>query len=312
MMPEMDGYEVCRRLREEQATRAIPIIFLTAKNETDDVVRGFELGAQDYVSKPFRPAELLARVQTHLTIRAQQREIAAQSTELKEMLQIVSHDVANHFSVVNMSLQLAAMQAPGSLEKYVPRITAAARNGIGLTNLVRDLRRAEEKGLALQPVALRDAWAEIVLLLADRISDKQLAVSVEVPDVSVVAENFALTNSVFGNVLSNAIKFSQAGGKIEVGGRVQGDMVGVTIRDHGVGMPPAVLDHLFDIGKGHSRKGTAGEKGTGFGMPLMRKFVTMFGGRVEVTTREASAHPSDPGTEFTIWLKRVAAPLPAG
>jgi CheY-like chemotaxis protein/two-component sensor histidine kinase len=302
MMPEMDGYEVCRRLRAEPATREIPVIFITAKNEIDDVVRGFEIGAQDYVSKPFRPAELLARVQTHLTVRSQQREIAAASNALKEMLQIVSHDVANHFAVVNMSLELAALNPAAGIGKYVARMTAASRNGIALTTLVREMRRLEDKPLELQPVSLSESIREAVLLAEGRLQEKQLQVTVEVPDVRILAEPAALTNSVFGNVLSNAAKFSQPGGLIEIRARVEGARVCVSLRDHGMGMPSEIVQHLFDVAKGHSRKGTGGEKGTGFGMPLMNKFVRQFGGSVEVVSRDAAEHPGDSGTEFRIYL----------
>ncbi|MCP4132778.1 MAG: fused response regulator/phosphatase [bacterium] len=69
MMPEMDGYEVCRKLKESRDTRDIPIIFLTAKTETEDIVKGFQFGAVDYVTKPFNSAVLLARVQTHLELK---------------------------------------------------------------------------------------------------------------------------------------------------------------------------------------------------------------------------------------------------
>ncbi len=308
MMPEMDGYEVCRRLRAAPATRGLPIIFITSKNEEDDVVRGFELGASDYVSKPFRPAELLARVRTHLMIRAQQLEIEAKNTEMKEMLHLVCHDVANHFSILSMSFELLAFNPALTVESMMPRLTAAVRNGVGLTTLVRDLRMAEDKGLTLQAVSLRAALAEALLILDGRIHDKQLRVTVEVPDVAVVAEMCALTNSVFGNVLSNAIKFSHPGAAIVVTATVQEGVVCVRVRDHGVGMPPAVRAHLFDVSKSHSRKGTAGEKGTGFGMPLMRKFVLMFGGQVEVNSREAAAHPDDHGTEFKLLLKLAESP----
>jgi signal transduction histidine kinase len=127
-------------------------------------------------------------------------------------------------------------------------------------------------------------------------------VAVEVPELSVLAEPCALTNSVIGNLVSNAIKFSHSGGSIEIRAHQEGGMVCVQVCDHGLGMPAEVLNHLFDISKGHSRKGTAGEKGTGFGMPLMRKFVTLFGGRVEVESREQG--PQSPsGTEFRVWLK---------
>src|SRR3954468_14660710 len=145
MMPEMDGYEVCRRLRAADANADVPVIFLTAKSEIDDIVRGFELGASDYVAKPFRAPELLARVRTHLLIREQQREIAAANNELKEILQIVSHDVANHFGVMSISLELVQRVPPIPFERVQPRMAAAVRNGIALTTLVRNLRQAEEK-----------------------------------------------------------------------------------------------------------------------------------------------------------------------
>ncbi len=306
MMPEMDGYEVCRQLRAAEATRSIPIIFLTAKSEIDDVVHGFDLGASDYVAKPFRPPELLARVRTHLLLRAQQREIAEKNTELKEILQIVSHDVANHFSVVSMSLDLLQGNPSFPFERLRPRMAAAARNGVALTTLVRDLRRAEEKGLLLQPVALAAALDEALLLAESRLREKEVTVRQQVADLRVVAESVALTNSVFGNILSNAIKFSHRGATIDLSAQPENGWACVRLRDHGIGMPPAVLDKLFDVTKSHSRKGTAGESGTGFGMPVMRKFVTLFGGTVEVATREQATHPEDHGTEFTIRLNLVS------
>lgn len=86
MMPEMDGYEVCRRLKSVDATREIPIIFLTAKTETDDIVKGFDLGAADFITKPFRAKELLARVNTHISLLRLQQDLKRQNQELAEAL----------------------------------------------------------------------------------------------------------------------------------------------------------------------------------------------------------------------------------
>ncbi len=302
MMPEMDGFEVCRILRANPATKDIPIIFLTAKTEADDIVQGFELGANDYVAKPFRPAELMARVKTHLMVRAQQQEIAKANLELKETLQLVCHDVANQFGVIGMSLELMRSRPEMGIERFLPRITAAARNGAALTSLVRDMRRAEDKGIVLEAVPVRAAFEEALLLAEDRVRAKELRVVVDLPTTSVVAEPCSLINSVFGNILSNAIKFSPRGAAIEVSAVAEGGIVCVRLRDHGIGMPPTVLEHLFDVGRSHSRKGTDGEKGTGFGMPLMKKFVTQYGGNVEVVSRDQSSHPDDHGTEFKVTL----------
>jgi len=86
MMPELDGFETCKRLKADESTREIPIIFLTAKVETDDIVHGFELGAVDYVTKPFNSTELLARVKTHLTMQRMRKELAAYNEQLEQMV----------------------------------------------------------------------------------------------------------------------------------------------------------------------------------------------------------------------------------
>ena len=84
MMPEMDGYEVCRILKQDKITADIPIIFLTASNDTDSIVKGFDLGAADYIAKPFNPAELVARVKAHLEIRRQKKHIRILSMAVEQ------------------------------------------------------------------------------------------------------------------------------------------------------------------------------------------------------------------------------------
>src|SRR5213082_672386 len=91
MMPEMDGFETCRRIKASTAWREIPIIFLTAKTDTADIVRAFELGAVDYVAKPFNAHELLARINTHLTVDHLRRSLAeAHKRELEMAFKVQS------------------------------------------------------------------------------------------------------------------------------------------------------------------------------------------------------------------------------
>lgn len=312
MMPEMDGFAVCRTLRAQPATREVPIIFLTAKNETEDIVSGFACGANDYVTKPFRPPELLPRVKTHLMLRAQQREIETKNTELKEMLHIISHDVRNHFSVLSMAMDIITLRPEVGLAKYLPFIAAAVRNGIGLTSVVRDLRHAEDKPLALRAVSLPTAMAEALLLANYKLIAKQITVTNEVPAAVILAEPYSLTSSILGNLLDNAIKFSSPGGTITISATVEAETVCLSFRDQGIGMPPAVQSHLFDISRGNSRTDTDGQKGSGFGMPLMARLMKKYGGAIEVVSRDISTHPDDHGTEFKIWFKRPPhEPVPA-
>ncbi len=300
MMPGMDGFEVCQRLRAQPETREIPILFLTAKSELDDIVRGFEVGGNDYLTKPFRPEELQARIRTHLLVRSQRQELERVNRDLLELIHVISHDVSNHFTVLKMGFDLG----PESLADLMPMMEAAVRNGINVTAMVRELRRSQDKEMTLEPVLLSAAVAESRLLMQTKLAAKEIRLDVEVPAVRVQAESCSLVNSVLNNLLTNAIKFSARGSTIAISARDEGEFVRLVVRDHGVGMTPEVQAHLFDLGKNHSRPGTDGETGTGFGMPLVLRFVTQFGGRLEVTSRDQETHPRDHGTEFRIWLKK--------
>ena len=310
-MPAMDGYEVCRRLKADATLKAVPVIFISAMDGAIDKVKAFSVGGVDYITKPFYLEEVESRVRTHITLHAQKLEITRKNTELKEMLRIVCHDLSNHFFVLSMSLEAIGKDPEADFAMHLPQMNAALRNGIALTEMVRKMRYAEDKQIPLGAVPLEATLAESLLLMQARLSAKKLRITLEVPSVNVLAEPCALVNSVFNNLLSNAIKFSHSGSHITIRATVENDWVCVFFRDHGVGMPGDVLTHLFDLGKGHSRTGTAGERGTGFGMPLMRRLVTQVGGRVEVTSREETSSPEDHGTEFKIWLRSAATgPVP--
>lgn len=184
----------------------------------------------------------------------------------------------------------------------MPMMQAAVRNGINVTAMVRELRRSQDKELLLEPVSLSAAVAESLLLLQTKLAAKEITLVPEVPTVHVQAESCSLVNSGLNNLLTNAIKFSPRGSSVELFARTEGEQVCLTVRDHGIGMTAEVLSHLFDLGTSHSRPGPDGETGTGFGMPLGQWFVTQFGGRLEVTSRDQGSHPEDHGTEFRNWL----------
>ena len=113
MMPEMDGFETCRRLKAAEQWRQIPVIFLTAKTETADIVQGFELGAVDYVAKPFNAHELLARVNTHLTMDELRRSLAAKNAELARAHELVRRAFGRY---VSEEVATSILQSPEGLE----------------------------------------------------------------------------------------------------------------------------------------------------------------------------------------------------
>jgi two-component system sensor histidine kinase/response regulator len=306
MMPEMDGYEVCRALKADPDLARIPVIFLTAKTETDDVIRGFALGAADYVSKPFRPEELRARVRTHLAIKRAQDVIRQKNEEQREMLHMLCHDLANPFTNILGVLDVAGDDPAGIME-YVPLLRDSARNGVEVIELVRLIRALEEKPLPLGPVDLSRVVAESLSMLTTQTRAKEVRVAAEVPPGTfVLAERVSLGSSVLNNLLTNAIKFSSPGQTVVLRAASEDGAVRVTVRDRGIGMPPSLLAELFDVHKNTSRPGTAGEKGTGFGMPLVRKLVTAYGGSIEVTSTEQVEGVRDHGTEVRLLLRQAS------
>ena len=201
-MPDMDGYEVCRRLKADATLKAVPVIFISALGGVIDKVKAFSVGGVDYIAKPFHLEEVESRVRTHLTLRAQEVEITRKNAELKEMLHIVCHDLANHFAVMSMSMEALELDPQADFATYLPLTKAALRNGIALTEMIRKMRSAEDKQMILQAVPLAATLAESRLLMQAKLAAKQLSLTLEVPDVNVLAEPCLLLNSVFNNLLT--------------------------------------------------------------------------------------------------------------
>jgi len=304
MMPRMDGYEVCEILKNQEKTHNIPVIFLTAKTETEDIVRGFSLGAADYIPKPFQIPELLARVRTHLELQESRELIIQKANEQKELLHVLCHDLANPLTSILGVLELLE-ESPEELPEYAPLMRDAAVNGSNVISLVREMRALAEKPLKLESINLVDAIKESTSMLSIRLQEKGISLEVDVdPRLTVRAERISFINSVMNNILTNALKFSFPATKIVLKADPEAEQVQISVRDFGIGIPSDLLNDLFDISKATSRPGTGGESGTGFGMPLMKKFVGAYGGSIEVhSSTEGSGAPVQ-GTEVILLLDR--------
>jgi DNA-binding response OmpR family regulator len=173
MMPELDGFGTCERLKADPATRDIPIIFLTAKVETEDIVHGFELGAVDYVTKPFNATELLARVHTHLEIQRLQRELQEYNDKLEQKVEERTAEVvAAHAQLQRQVKELEgrdrlsnAQMSAGSADEAYEEILLVVAEVLDVPQVL--LLRPEEGG-ALAPVA---AIREGTILRSDDLTD---------------------------------------------------------------------------------------------------------------------------------------------
>ncbi len=305
MMPDMDGFETCKRLKDNPKTKEIPIIFLTAKIEIDDLVKGFDLGAVDYITKPFNSKELLRRVETHLELRKKSKYLALSNQNNRELIHILCHDLTNPIGFIDGVLQLAD-QDPSVFQDMKDSLRTAVTNCINIIDQVKKMQALTEGkyDLDLNPIPLKLSIQESMEILKTKLMDKNLELVMDIDDnLEVLVERTSFGNSVINNLLTNAIKFSYPSTKIHMSAVEKNGQVTLSIQDSGMGIPQNLLKDLFNMNKSTTRPGTKGEKGTGFGMPLVHKFIDAYGGHIEIVSKEKSKNSEDHGTQVYITLK---------
>jgi DNA-binding response OmpR family regulator len=308
MMPGMNGYEVIKKLKSNPETKKVPVIFLTAKNEIKDIVKGFENGSVDYIPKPFNIVELESRVNAHMTIKRQQDLLRVRNAEYKELLHILCHDLNNTLSILKMAVDYVDMDVQeNSLDEYKTPISIAVNNGIDVISLVREMCRLEEYRIIMSPLNLFDLFIDAEILMKKKLEDKNLSLLIDIPEeITVLGEKRSLLNSVIINLLTNAIKFSEPGSSIIIKSReISHSRIKFSITDAGIGIPEDLLNNIFNISKSNSRRGTVGELGTGFGMPMVKKFIELYNGTIDIKSKDIEKYPDDHGTEITITLQGI-------
>ncbi|MFW5698635.1 MAG: ATP-binding protein [Planctomycetota bacterium] len=250
-----------------------------------------------------RTADLAA---SNRDLATKQEQLSEESARQRELLHVLCHDLANPLSSLSGALEL--LQADHTqLEDLLPVFDLATTHARRIIDLVRSLRGLEEHSLQLEPVVLREAIDDALVLVGPRARVKHIDIRVAVdPQIAVRAERTSLTSSVIANLLTNAIKFSRHGAAVEVTTTCNDDTVELRVIDHGVGIPDALMGELFILAAATSRPGTDGETGTGFGLPLVRKFVEAYGGDVSVESQTA-ARPDEPsGTTVIVHLPALS------
>jgi two-component system, sensor histidine kinase and response regulator len=320
MMPDMDGFAVCEQLQQQPQTCPIPIIFLTARVQPEDVVKGFACGAVDYVTKPFNSAELLSRVFTHLELKRARDTITAQNQRLAEQNQllheaniskdkffsILAHDLRNPFNALLALTTLLKDEwshyGPDEITRYLDRIQQAAERSYTLLENLLEWSRSQAGRLRFTPqkVSVNMLVDESIRVLEHQAHVKNIAVSVNVPEHLEVQADVKMLTTIVRNLLSNAIKFTPPGGRVIIDGQAGDDGVRVCVRDTGVGIKPGALAQLFRIDAHHTTTGTADERGSGLGLILCKEFTDRHGGALQVHSEPGA------GSTFTVILPQSA------
>ncbi len=303
MMPMMDGFEVAEQILADETIRDIPIIFLTAKVEADSIAKGFQLGARDYLSKPFHSAELKARVRNQLELREQKKELELANATKNRFFDIMAHDLKNPFgALLGLANLLLRDLKAGEFrnEDFCSTLTAmahGAKTGLNLTEQLLDWARAQTGRLQVKiaPTEVRKIAQEACELVIDGAKSKGIELRYLQKSAMVLAD-FNMASAIIRNLLSNAIKFSVPGQFVEINLREKNAQVGVQVRDHGVGMSPEAQAKLFRLDQPFTTFGTQDEQGTGLGLILCKEFAEQMQGTLAIQSALGV------GTSITLWL----------
>jgi len=300
IMPEMDGFEVCRQIKKNKDTTDIPVIFITAKDDEESIEEAYKIGGVDYITKPFRPRELMARVKTHLHLQHTKKLMQKQVESQQVLLHVLCHDLSNPLGAI-MSYSEYLIECPQD-QDIIKDILSASQDGMNIIDLTRRLMATEEKEMTIYPVNIKHSLEQSITILKVKLDNKKIKLKLDIPDnIMVMAEEISLVHTVLNNLITNAIKFSEPDSLIKVflENRTP-QTICMIIQDAGIGIPKDLLDVLFDVSKTTNRIGTNGEKGTGFGMPLVKKFMEKYGGSIHVSSKSIDAFPDDHGTTVSL------------
>jgi signal transduction histidine kinase len=288
MMPEMDGFEVCRRLKQDATLADIPIIFLTAKAEKEDVIAGLELGAVDYVTKPFNQKELITRVNTHLELQAAKEELREALTTKDKLFSIIGHDLGNIFyGLQGIARLLTDKKIPFDAkerEEKLQMLMQSASNGYDLLTNLLNWSRSQTGKLQADPttLVLQESISMNVESQHDKADSKGVDIVADVDENLSVFADVNMLDTVLRNLISNAIKFTEASGTVRVTAeQIEDNLVEISVVDTGIGIKPEDIDKLFRINVARTY-GTDGEKGNGLGLVLCQELVEKCGGTIGV------------------------------
>ncbi len=294
-MPGMDGFEVCKKLKADDETASIPVIFLTARTQTEDIVTGFKAGGVDYITKPFNTEELLSRIFTHLELKESRDTIKKQNKLLKELnatkdkfFRIIAHDLKSAFNQLLGFSSLLFESSDKSVSDEVRELSfllnKSAKNTFKLLENLLSWARFQSGHIKFEPEELSVSILvkDSIVLLREGAENKGVNLKVEVPEDYIIRADKNMVNTVIRNLVTNAIKFTKENGQVTVKAEKRKDSTIISVIDTGIGISEQTLSKLFKLEFQDSIPGTNDEKGTGLGLIICKEFIERHKGTIRV------------------------------
>lgn len=294
-MPILNGIETCKEMHQNSKLKEIPVIFLTAYNDPDSIVNGFDAGAQDYVTKPFNSKELLARISTHLQLKQKTQEVKEYAEELKKInatkdkfMSIIAHDLRNPFDglerVSEMLLKNLKIYDSQKTESLVKSILNASKQGSALLENLLEWSKSQTGKIAFKPIKLKlyEVVEKCIKNITATANNKNIKLINNISkQVMLVADEYML-ETIIRNLITNAVKYTPDSGVVTMCSINNDDNTQILVTDTGIGISDEISKKLFKLDKNCSMPGTANEKGTGLGLILCKEFVEYHGGDIWV------------------------------
>lgn len=300
MMPDMSGFEVAQHLKSNPNTADIPIIFLTALNSTADIVKGFQVGANDFISKPFNKEELIIRVTHQISLVAAKRLILSKTEELQrtiagrdKLYSVIAHDLRSPMGSIKMVLNMLILNLSSEkigAEMY-ELLTMANQTTEDVFSLLDNLLKWTKSqigklNVVYQDVDLVEVTDGVIEIFSMVASLKKIKIREMKPEKMMVNADIDMLKTVVRNLLSNAIKFSKENSEVLVKMEEVDGMAVVSVQDYGCGISEEGQKKLLHTDTHFSTFGTNNEEGSGLGLLLCKDFVVKNGGKLWFTSKE--------------------------
>ncbi len=299
MMPGMDGIETCRRIKQIDETKDIPILFITALAGTSDKLKAFNVGGVDYITKPFQKEEVLARVNAHLTIRNQRKELEGKNAKLQHanatrdrFFSIISHDLRQPFSGINgfaqILIEFAETLSKDEIRKIGHSLSSASTSTFKLLENLLEWTSLQRGKMEYQPVYLNffDIVSSSINLYEGIARQKGIDITAQIEPNTILFADRNMIDTVLRNLINNAIKFTSEGGKVIVSSHFGDTTVEARVADTGVGISDRGQKRIFKLDQKYKTDGTAGESGSGLGLILCQELIEKNGGKIWVESEK--------------------------
>lgn len=326
IMPQMNGYEVCKLLKNDNKTKDIPIIFITTQAGISDIAKGFEVGAVDYINKPFHELELISRVKNHLQLkelhdqlRKSNEELQKTNTELikanetiqynkiqQEFFTNLSHELKTPLNLIFSTVQLMESNMKNKLilsneqaKRYGKSLKQNSYRMLRLVNNLIDITKMDSGyfQLNLQNYNIVSIVEDITLSVANYIENHHINLIFDTTvEEKIIAVDADAIERIMLNLLSNAVKFTKQGNLIIIKIYDLGESIAISVKDTGIGIPRDKLRVIFDRFRQVDKTLTRNHEGSGIGLSIVKALVEMHNGEITVKSEYGT------GSEFIIKL----------